>query len=249
MRLYIYIFILLLLCIFPLGAQQERSESYIRISAPVSLAGALDEIESQTNYSFIYDAQVINLSEKVRKSLSGRTVFEILNLLFKNTEIVYTVMNDQIILNKKEAIIQMQQKLDGKVKGIVTDHKGEPIACVNVVEKGTRNGTITDMDGSFVLELPEEATLVFSYIGYRSREIEYEGQLSLNVQLDDDAQILDEVVVTALGIEKKESSLPYATQLITGGELVRAKDFNFMSTLSGKMAGLQINRTSAGLGS
>ena len=73
----------------------------------------------------------------------------------------------------------MQQKLDGKVKGIVTDHKGEPIACVNVVEKGTRNGTITDMDGSFVLELPEEATLVFSYIGYRSREIEYEGQLSL----------------------------------------------------------------------
>ena len=55
MRLYIYIFILLLLCIFPLGAQQERSESYIRISAPVSLAGALDEIESQTNYSFIYD--------------------------------------------------------------------------------------------------------------------------------------------------------------------------------------------------
>ena len=52
-------------------------------------------------------------------------------------------MNDQIILNKKEAIIQMQQKLDGKVKGIVTDHKGEPIACVNVVEKGTRNGTIT----------------------------------------------------------------------------------------------------------
>ena len=168
---------------------------------------------------------MINLSEKVRKSLSGRTVFEILNLLFKNTEIVYTVMNDQIILNKKEAIIQMQQKLDGKVKGIVTDHKGEPIACVNVVEKGTRNGTITDMDGSFVLELPEEATLVFSYIGYRSREIEYEGQLSLNVQLEDDAQILDEVVVTALGIEKKESSLPYATQLITGGELVRAKGF------------------------
>lgn len=135
MKLYIYIFILLLLCIFPLDAQQERSESYIRISAPVSLAGALDEIESQTNYSFIYDAQVINLSEKVRKPLSGRSVFEILNLLFKNTEIVYTVMNDQIILNKKEAIIQMQQKLDGKVKGIVTDHKGEPIACVNVVEK------------------------------------------------------------------------------------------------------------------
>lgn len=120
---------------------------------------------------------------------------------------------------------------------------------MNVVEKGTRNGTITDMDGSFVLELPRRLLWFFLISVIVHREIEYEGQLSLNVQLDDDAQILDEVVVTALGIEKKESSLPYATQLITGGELVRAKDFNFMSTLSGKMAGLQINRTSAGLGS
>ena len=112
MRLYIYIFILLLLCIFPLGAQQERSESYIRISAPVSLAGALDEIESQTNYSFIYDAQVINLSEKVRKSLSGRTVFEILNLLFKHTKMQDTfgiimlalVNNEPQVLNLKEIL-------------------------------------------------------------------------------------------------------------------------------------------------
>ena len=112
MRLYIYIFILLLLCIFPLGANRNVRNPIFVSPLRLALAGALDEIESQTNYSFIYDAQVINLSEKVRKSLSGRTVFEILNLLFKNTEIVYTVMNDQIILNKKEAIIQMQQKLE-----------------------------------------------------------------------------------------------------------------------------------------
>ena len=151
MRLCISVFSLLLLCLFPLDAQQEYAESYIHISASVSLAEALDEIESQTNYSFIYDARVINLSEKLRSPLSGRTVFEILNLLFKDRTIVYTVMNDQIILSKKETIIQIQQKLDGKIKGIVTDHEGEPIACVNVVEKGTKNGTITDVDGRFVL--------------------------------------------------------------------------------------------------
>ena len=107
----------MLLCLFPLDAQQEYAESYIHISASVSLAEALDEIESQTNYSFIYDARVINLSEKLRSPLSGRTVFEILNLLFKDRTIVYTVMNDQIILSKKETIIQIQQKLDGKIKG------------------------------------------------------------------------------------------------------------------------------------
>lgn len=97
MRLCISVFSLLLLCLFPLDAQQEYAESYIHISASVSLAEALDEIESQTNYSFIYDARVINLSEKLRSPLSGRTVFEILNLLFKDRTIVYTVMNDQII--------------------------------------------------------------------------------------------------------------------------------------------------------
>ena len=99
MRLCISVFSLLLLCLFPLDAQQEYAESYIHISASVSLAEALDEIESQTNYSFIYDARVINLSEKLRSPLSGRTVFEILNLLFKDRTIVYTVMNDQVILS------------------------------------------------------------------------------------------------------------------------------------------------------
>ena len=103
------------------------------------MAGALDEIESQTNYSFIYDAQVINLSEKVRKSLSGRTVFEILNLLFKNTEIVYTVMNDQIILNKKEAPMELSKRLQAvadlvtegaSVADIGTDHGYIPIYLI-----------------------------------------------------------------------------------------------------------------------
>ena len=92
--IYLYLHSTIIMYI-PAGRPTGTFGSYIRISAPVSLAGALDEIESQTNYSFIYDAQVINLSEKVRKPLSGRSVFEILNLLFKNTEIVYTVMNDR----------------------------------------------------------------------------------------------------------------------------------------------------------
>ena len=92
------------------------------------------------------------------------------------------------------------------------------------------------MDGNYSIEVPNrDAILVYSYIGYRSREIEYEGQLFLNVQLEDDTRILDEVVVTALGIEKKGSSLPYVTQLISGEELVRTKDFNFIvGTLFGK---------------
>ena len=80
-------------------------------------------------------------------------------------------MNDQIILSKKETIIQIQQKLDGKIKGIVTDHEGEPIACVNVVEKGTRNGTITDMDGNFSLSISEGSQLSITYIGYLDQNV------------------------------------------------------------------------------
>ena len=122
-----------------------------------------------------------------------------------------------------------------KITGTASDAEtGEPLSFITIQIKGTTAGTTSDMDGNYSIEVPNrDAILVYSYIGYRSREIEYEGQLFLNVQLEDDTRILDEVVVTALGIEKKGSSLPYVTQLISGEELARTKDFNFMSTLSG----------------
>ena len=105
------------------------------------------------------------------------------------------------------------------VTGTVTDVSGSPLPGVNVVEKGTSNGTSTDFDGNYNISVAENATLVFSSLGYATTEMSVAGTTTANISLADDAESLDEVVVTALGIERDRRSLGYAvTQL--GGESV-----------------------------
>lgn len=248
MRIFIYI-LCLLLCVNNIEAQQDTGNIRIRVYTAERIAEVLDEIEKQTNYSFVYDARIIDLSARVDKPLEGNNIFDILNQLFKDTDVAYTVMNGYIILNKKETVFHMQQQLMQKVTGIVTNRNGEPVIGAAILEKETTNGIVTDLNGRFVLELPVKTTLQVSYLGYFPQEIDYRGQSSLRILLQENAQQLEEVVVTALGLRKKESSLSYATQLVAGEELIRAKDVNFINTLTGKMAGVQINKTSSGLGS
>ena len=247
----IYLLILGLLLCAGAKAQVVRDDQIV-LKTDVSgktLAQILDIIEQQTPYSFIYDAQVIDLSVPVRENREGKNLFDLLYLLFKDTDIAYTVVNKQIILNHREDVIRMQQNASRRVTGNVKDKDGEPIIGANILIKGTSQGTVTDPDGCFVLYLPPKATLQVSYIGYLPQRIQYDGKKTLQIQLVEDSQQLGEVVVTALGLHKQEASLPYATQLVAGDELVRAKDLNFIQTLAGKTAGVQINRTSFGLGS
>lgn len=247
----IYLLILGLLLCAGAKAQVVRDDQIV-LKTDVSgktLAQILDIIEQQTPYSFIYDAQVIDLSVPVRENWEGKNLFDLLYLLFKDTDIAYTVVNKQIILNHREDVIRMQQNASRRVTGNVKDKDGEPIIGANILIKGTSQGTVTDPDGCFVLYLPPKATLQVSYIGYLPQRIQYDGKKTLQIQLVEDSQQLGEVVVTALGLHKQEASLPYATQLVAGDELVRAKDLNFIHTLAGKTAGVQINRTSFGLGS
>lgn len=247
----IYIVLLGLLLCAGLQAQVVRDDSFV-LKTDVygkTLAEVLDAIEQQTAYSFIYDARVIDLSAPVRERLQGRSLLDLLDLLFKDTDIAFTVVNKQIILNHREYVIRMQENQNRQVAGTVTDKAGEPIIGANILIKGTSRGTVTDLDGNFMLDLPPKATLQVSYIGYLPQKINYNGERVLHIQLAEDSQQLGEVIVTALGLHKQEASLPYATQFVAGDELIRAKEFNFIQTLAGKTAGVQINRTSFGLGS
>lgn len=136
-----------------------------------------------------------------------------------------------------------------KVTGRVTDTKGEPLVGANVVEKGTMNGVITDAGGHFSLSVGEDAVLNISFIGYKNRSVTVRQQQHFRIILEEDMQLLDDVVVTALGIKKKEASLTYSVDQLKGEELTSIKDPNMITTLSGKVAGVQINKTSSGLGS
>ncbi len=137
---------------------------------------------------------------------------------------------------------------DTKVTGTVEDEFG-PVAGASVVIKGTTTGTMTDMDGHFTLEGVKKGDIIqISFIGFATQDIPYTGQATLNVKLAEDAQKLDEVVVTALGMKRDKKALGYAMQELKGDELLSSREPNLANSLSGKVSGLQIVRSSNGVG-
>lgn len=125
-------------------------------------------------------------------------------------------------------------------KGRITDSHSEPLIGVNVVEKGTTNGTVTDVDGNFSLNVVPDATLVFSYIGFASKEIKWDGNSVITIVLNDDAELLNEVVVTAIGIKQARRKIGYSTQQIKEDVIEQSNPINVGSALSGQIAGLRI---------
>lgn len=129
------------------------------------------------------------------------------------------------------------------VSGTVTDASGETLIGASVLVKGTTTGTVTDFDGKFSLSVPEGAkTLVFSYTGFETQEVELGASNVLDIVLAEGIT-LDAAIVTALGIERDKKSLGYATQEVDGEEITKAKDVNFINSLSGKVAGVDIKRS------
>src|ERR1700761_2563375 len=134
------------------------------------------------------------------------------------------------------------------VSGTVTEKSGQPIPGVNVTEKGTTNATATNIDGKFNLVTKPGATLTFSFMGYKAKEVIVGNEETINVTLETGDNSLNEVVVTALGIKREKKSLGYAVQEVKGQTLSDAKEPNIVNSLSGKVAGLQITRSSNGPG-
>ena len=133
------------------------------------------------------------------------------------------------------------------VSGTVVDVNGEPLVGVSVLEKGTGNGTITDMDGNFTLSAGEGAALEISYVGYQNLTVSAKETLGVLVMKEDTEQ-LDEVVVTALGIKRSQKALSYNVQEVKNDVLTKVKDANFVNSLNGKVAGVSIQRSASGVG-
>ena len=149
-----------------------------------------------------------------------------------------------ILLNYSLAFAQ-----DKTISGRVTNSADNtPIPGVSVVLKGTSTGTITNVEGEYQISVPDNSTLVFSSIGFTGTEVAVGDRSSVDVSLNEDVTSLDEVVVTALGVTREKKSLTYAADAIDGEELTQSKDASFMNALSGKTAGVQINRSGSGVG-
>ncbi len=134
-----------------------------------------------------------------------------------------------------------------RVTGTVSSSGGEALVGATVVEVGTSNGTSTDVNGKFQITVADGASLRIAYTGYASKTEAIAGRATVDVSLSEDA-LLDEVIVTALGISREKKSLTYGAQEISNEDLTRVKDVNVINSLSGRTAGLQINRSGSGVG-
>ncbi|MDU1904430.1 MAG: SusC/RagA family TonB-linked outer membrane protein [Dysgonomonas sp.] len=132
------------------------------------------------------------------------------------------------------------------VSGVVTDQSGETLIGASVAEKGTTNAVMTGLDGDYKLIVSPNAILVVTYVGFDPKEVQVNGQTTLNIVVSEDTQLLDEVVVTALGIKRDKKSLGYALSEVKGEDLTQTRDANIANSLSGKVAGLQIKQSGTG---
>ena len=209
-------------------------------------------IEKNSEFIFVYHGSNIDLHRKVNLDVRDQSVEIILDKLFSGTDIEYIINNRQIIVRrdtKKEDLpIANQQTKKVKITGVVKDAHGDPVIGANVVEKGTTNGTISDLDGNFSLDVSAGNVLMVSYVGFQEKEVPVGDKKVLQIVLDEDSKALEEVVVTALGITRSEKALGYATQKFKGDELEKVKGVNIATSLSGRISGMRVyNSTEFGV--
>ena len=211
-------------------------------------------IKQQTGYVFFYDLNLLKTAKPVTLKIVDTELSEALAILFNDQPLDYSIENKTIVISEKlstkerKALKNMSFMLMD-IRGKVVDSKGETLPGVSVRVKGTAVGTTTDAQGNFVLNAPDNGTLVFSYIGYISQEVTVNSRSTINVTLVEDSQMLGEVVVTALGIERSSKSLNYAAQTVKTADLNQAKETNLINSLAGKVAGVTITKNATGPGS
>lgn len=170
-----------------------------------SIRQVLKRIERSVGCQFFYNDALSSLDKKVTLQLTGQPLETVLDRLFAGTDITYKKNSDNLIVLTLKATAAPQKGTDRKVQGTVADAAGIPVIGANIVVAGTTNGTITDLDGRFSLEVPENASLHVSYIGCLDQDVKVGDRSVLRITLKEDTQKLDEVVVVGYGQQKKVS--------------------------------------------
>jgi TonB-linked SusC/RagA family outer membrane protein len=211
----------------------------------ISVIEALKEVEKQSGMSVGYNDSQLKNKPAITLNIEAASLENALAQILKGTGFTYQ-------LKEKYIMIIPEQKKESnptkKITGKVVDENNDPLIGVNIKVEGTAAGSITDIDGNFLIEASTGNTLTFTYIGYTSGSIKVTNQNNYRIQLTADTQQLSEVVVTALGIKREQKALSYNVQQIGADKMPEIKDANFINSLSGKAAGVVINASSSGVG-
>lgn len=212
------------------------------VADKISTDKVIHEIEKQTDYLFVYKVNEVNLKRTVQVNAENKSVAEVLNKVFEGTDIYYAMEGKNIMLmSKAKAGVTAQQT--NKVTGVVKDKAGIPIIGATIIEKGTANGTVSDIDGNFSLQLNSQGTIIISYIGYITQEINVDKNQELVIVLEEDTETLDEVVVVGYGAIQKRS-VSTAISTVKGGKISDMPTSNISQSLVGMSSGITLQQIS-----
>ena len=238
--------VILAVCAMTSAFAQNAGEITLKMeNAP--LGKVMDAIENQSQYLFLNDGVDVNMIVDV--NVTKATISATLDKIFAAKPVSWKIDGVNIYISTKKD----DTAAGRRVSGVVTDASGAPLIGAAILVKGATNGASTDVDGKFAFELDNDnmsgaKTLQFVCLGYTTVELPLGTRRVFNVTMQDDAQLLEGTVVTALGIKRSEKALSYNVQKVDSDELLANKDANFVNSLNGKVAGLVINSSSSGVG-
>ena len=221
-----------------------------------SLSRAFHEIEEKTQLKFAYNHQRINEGMQLDIEAKDESLANLLREISKDAGLRFKRINEKIYVNHQEGakeednIEEILDPVQLKVSGTVTSSEdGAPLPGVSIVVQGTTKGTTSDFDGKFSIEVAEDAVLIFSYIGYTKQEVPVNSRSTIDIVMNTDAEQLQEVVVTAFGLEREKKAITYSAQTVEVKEFSEARSLNIVNSLSGRVAGLNMSTASNGVGS
>ena len=244
MRLTIFMLILGINSLLAASGYSQTTKITLKMSDS-RVEDVLNKIESKSEFYFLFDQKLIDLDRTVSVNVKNEKIATILDGIFAGTDVKHQVIDRQIVLTTTSVTEYLQQQQSKKVTGKITDMAGASVPGASVVVKGTTTGTVTDIDGNFTITVPYDAKILsFSFVGMKTQEVVIASKTNIDITLSEETIGVDEVVVIGYGTQKK-ATLSGAIASIKSEEILTTKGTSVVSSLQGKVAGVQIRQQTA----
>ncbi len=239
MRLTFYVLLISVMQGFAVNSYSQITKLNLEFKNS-SVREILLQIEDDSEFYFLYNSKIVNVERKVNVSVKNKKIDEVLDVLFENTDITYTIVDRQIVLSAGDSNSRSVGAQQNKVSGKISDENGLPLPGVTIIFKGTTQGTISDIDGNYTIDLKEGVTtLVYSFVGMLPQEIEIAGQTVINVTLLQDYIGIEEVVAIGYGTSRKEDLVSSVSQ-VKSEVIQNQPTVRVDQALQGRAAGVEI---------
>ena len=242
MKLTVFLLLLSVISVFA-GKSYSQNKVLNLDMENSTVKEVLRNIEKQSEFVFMYSEKLIDVNREVSVNVKNKKIYKVLDELFAGTDVSYKVKDRFVLLITPEVtgtdLMVQQQK---SVSGTVTDESGQPLPGVTVVLKGTTQGTVTNADGEYTItNIPENATLVFSFVGIRTQEVVVGGQTRIDLRMEEETIGIEEVVAIGYGTQKKVN-LTGSVSSVSSEALVQRPATNPTNLLQGRLSGLQVTQ-------